>query len=130
VSKGGSFFVSGEADVGTAEQEGYGQHYNRTLKLADGRLLMTFTKRSVNRPVGLRAVFSYDDGVTWDFDNDHIIIDQDNSFLSSGGSFGNTVQLSDGSLISTYSYHDSITGHLNYQAKVVLWSLPAKRGQI
>jgi len=112
-------------DVGTPSQEGYGQHYMHTIKLADGRLMMTFTKRSVNQPLGLRAVFSHDDGETWDFDNDHLIIDQNTpAGFASGGGYGGTIQMTDGSLISTYSYHDTVSGSLNYQTEVVHWSLP------
>lgn len=112
-------------DVGTVAQEPYGQHYNRVLKLADGRLMMTFTKRNVDQPLGLRAVFSHNDGVTWDFENDHLIIDQNTpASFSSGGGFGGTIQLPDGTLLSTYSYHDHVSGHLNYQTEVVRWSLP------
>ena len=108
-------------DLGTAEQEGYGQHYPRVTRLNDGRLMMTFTKRGVNEPLGLRAIFSDDDGQTWNFDSDHIIIDENTpSGMASGGGFGNTIQLSDGSLVSCYSYRDS-SG--NIQMEVVRWRL-------
>jgi hypothetical protein len=87
--------------------------------------MMTFTKRNVDHPLGLRAVFSHNDGATWDFDNDHLIIDQNTpASFASGGGFGGTIQLLDGSLLSTYSYHDNVSGSLNYQTEVVRWSLP------
>ena len=112
-------------DVGTVSQECYGQHYSRTTRLDDGRMMMTFTKRGTNTPLGLRAVFSNDGGQTWDFDNDHIIIDDNTpSGWASGGGFGNTIQLSDGSLISAYSCPGSAAGQDDIKTEVVHWSLP------
>ena len=112
-------------DVGTVSQECYGQHYSRTTRLDDGRMMMTFTKRGTNTPLGLRAVFSNDDGQTWDFDSDHIIIDDNTpSGWASGGGFGNTIQLSDGSLISAYSCPGSAAGQDDIKTEVVHWSLP------
>ena len=113
-------------DVGTVSQECYGQHYSRTTRLDDGRMMMAFTKRGTNTPLGLRAVFSNDDGQTWDFDSDHIIIDDNTpSGGASGGGFGNTIQLSDGSLISAYSYPGSAAGiEADIKTEVVHWSLP------
>lgn len=83
----------------------YGQMYPRVLKLHDGRLLMTFTQRGMTYPLGLRASLSYDDGETWDFDYDQIVIEGFTPWGSpSGGGFGNTVQLHDGALVSCYTY--------------------------
>jgi hypothetical protein len=103
----------------------YGIHYPRVLRLADGRLLMTFTQRSTAYPIGLQAILSHDDGATWDFSNDRIIIEGKTPWgMSQGGGFGNTLQLKDGSLISCYTYRgaDNKT-HL----EVVRWKLPARR---
>lgn len=87
--------------------------------------MMTFTKRGTNTPLGLRAAFSNDGGQTWDFDNDHIIIDDNTpSGWASGGGFGNTIQLSDGSLISAYSCPGSAAGIADIKTEVVRWSLP------
>ena len=88
----------------------YGQMYPRILRLRDGRWLLTFTQRGVFYPLGLRAVISYDEGETWDFHYDHIIIDGFTPWESwSGGGFGNTVQLADGTLVSCYSYRTGET---------------------
>ena len=84
----------------------YGEMYPRFLKLADGRLMLTFTVRSGSTdgfPLGLRAILSEDDGDTWDFRRDRLVISYENTG-SSGGGFGNTVQTPDGSLVSVYSY--------------------------
>ncbi|NOY42083.1 MAG: hypothetical protein GXP26_09635, partial [Planctomycetes bacterium] len=72
--------------------------------------------------------FGYDDGKSWDFENDRIVIEGRTPWGGvSGGGFGNTVQLKDGSLISCYSYQDGPT-FWNYsdntnQVEVVRWRL-------
>ena len=84
----------------------YARHYPRVLRLQDGRLLMTYTKRGLIYPIGLCAQVSYDDGETWDFDYDQIVIEGRTSWgMPQGGGFGNTVQLPDGSLVSSSSYN-------------------------
>ena len=104
----------------------YGQHYTRVTRLKDGRLLMTFTQRGITEPFGLRAILSYDDGKTWDFGRDQIILDDNTpSGWTSGGGFGNTIQLPDGSLISAYSYPTTAAGYQYPRTKVVRWSLPS-----
>ena len=84
----------------------YGEMYPWFLQLSDGRLLLTFTVRSNSTDghgLGLRAIFGGADGRTWDFTHDRIVI-SDVNHGSSGGGFGNTVQLPDGNLVSAYSY--------------------------
>ena len=104
---------------------GYGQHYARVTRLADGRRLMTFTQRAINEPLGLRVLLSYDDGRTWDFDSDHVILDENTpSGYTSGGGYGNTIQLPDGSLISCYSYATTPAGYQHPVTEVVRWSVP------
>jgi hypothetical protein len=103
----------------------YGMHYPRVLRLADGRLLLTFTQRSTVYPIGLQAVLSYDDGKTWDLHSDRIIVEGKTPWgMASGGGFGNTLQLKDGTLISCYTYRgaDDRT-HL----EMVRWKLPVPK---
>ena len=100
----------------------YGMHYIRPLRLADGRLLVTYTQRSTLYPLGLRAIVSYDDGDTWDFSADQIVIEGRTPWgLQSGGGFGNTVQLVDGELLSCYSHRNA--GEQT-RLEVVRWRLP------
>jgi hypothetical protein len=101
----------------------YGEMYPRFLRLHDGRLLLTFTVRSNStdgHPLGLRGLISHDDGETWDFTRDRIVI-SDRNHGASGGGFGNTIQRNDGSLVSVYSYRgeDECT-----HVEAVRWSLP------
>ena len=101
----------------------YGVMYPRILRLADGRLLMTFTQRSLLYPLGIQAIFSYDNGETWSWDQDHLIIDGKTPWgMPSGGGFGNTVQLLDGTLVSCYSYHAADD---KKYIEVARWKLPA-----
>lgn len=106
----------------------YGEMYPRFLRLHDGRLLLTFTVRSNSTdgfPLGLRALISPDDGETWDFAHDRIVI-SDRNHGASGGGFGNTIQLADGKLVSVYSYRgeDGIT-----HVEAARWSLPKAQGK-
>lgn len=102
----------------------YGSMYPRVLRLRDGRLLMTYTQRSLVYPIGLRALLSYDDGATWDFDHDKIVIEGRTPWGSpQGGGFGNTLQLADGHLLSCYSYR-ALDGQTYLE--VVHWQLPPK----
>ena len=101
----------------------YGEMYPRFTKLADGRLMLTFTVRSGStdgNPPGVRAILSNDDGDTWDFRHDRLVISYENKGASGGG-FGNTVQNPDGSLVSVYSYRkpDGKT-----YIETVRWELP------
>jgi len=101
----------------------YGEMYPRFLRLNDQRLLLTFTVRSNStdgHSLGLRAIISDDDGESWDFRHDRIVIDAQNHGASGGG-FGNTVELDDGTLVSVYSFRSkSGTTHV----ESVRWSLP------
>lgn len=106
----------------------YGEMYPRFLRLADGRLLLTFTVRSNSRdgyPLGLRALISPDDGETWDFTHDRIVL-SDRNQGASGGSFGNTIQRADGALVSCYSYRGE-DGKTHIEA--VRWNLPKSRSK-
>jgi BNR repeat protein len=101
----------------------YGVMYPRVIRLLDGRLMMTYTQRSLSYPIGLRAVFSEDDGETWNFDSDKLTIEGETPWgFAQGGGFGNTVQLSNGMLVSCSSYrgYDNMT-----HVKVVRWRLKA-----
>jgi len=106
----------------------YGEMYPRFLELKDGRLLLTFTVRSNStdgHALGLRAIIAGDGGRTWDFDHDRIVI-SDVNHGSSGGGFGNTVQLPDESLVSVYSYRGADN---KTHVETVRWRLPKARSK-
>ena len=101
----------------------YGEMYPRFLRLKDGRLLLTFTVRSNpsdGYPLGVRAIVSYDDGETWKFKQDRLVLSYVN-FKHSGGGFGNTIQVDDGHLVSVYSYRAK---DLKTHIEAVRWRLP------
>jgi len=100
----------------------YGEMYPQLLRLADGRILYNFTVRALKYPLGIQAIINYDEGQTWDFEHDRIIVESRTpEGKASGGGYGNTIQLADGMLLTAYSYRgeDNAT-HL----EVVRWQLP------
>ena len=102
----------------------YGEMYPALLRLGDRRLLLTFTVREYRRPLGLRAIVGSEeeDGFHFDFGHDRIMLDTKTpDGRPSGGGFGNTVQLDDGTLVSCYSYRDE---NDLIHTEVVRWSLP------
>ncbi len=104
----------------------YGEMYMSILRLQDRRLLLTFTVRDLHPPLGVRALpgEETEDGFTFDFSGDRLMLDTKTGSRFQGGGFGPTVQLKDGTLVTSYSYRgkDDKT-HL----EVVRWKLPAAR---
>ncbi|MFN0165922.1 MAG: exo-alpha-sialidase [Bryobacteraceae bacterium] len=104
----------------------YGEIYPSVLRLRDGRLLMTFTVRSMKPPLGLHAVLGTEtaDGFAFDFQSDRFVLDAKTPRdKPSGGGFGRTVQLPDGTLVSSLSWRgeDNET-----RLEVVRWKLPGE----
>jgi photosystem II stability/assembly factor-like uncharacterized protein len=105
----------------------YGEMYMSLLRLCDQRLLLTFTVRDLNPPLGVRALVGTetDDGFEFDFGRDRIMLDTRTPIgKSQGGGFGPTVQLDDGTLVTAYSYRgEDDRTHL----EVVRWKTPVPR---
>jgi len=112
----------------------HGQMFHSILRLRDGRLLFTYTQRSLDPPLGVRAVLGRetDDGFEFDFQHDIIMIDTRTPIgRCSGGGFGNTVELDDGTLVTSYSYWRPEVGSSDppipaklFNCEVVRWRLP------
>ena len=104
----------------------YGEMYMSLLKLQGRRLLLTFTVRDLTPPLGVRAIAGVetDDGFEFDFAHDRIMLDTRTPMdKSQGGGFGPTVELDDGTLVTSYSYRgEDDKTHL----EVVRWRLPAR----
>ena len=103
----------------------YGEMYLSLLRLQDKRLLLTFTVRDLRPPLGVRALVGIetDDSFDFDFAHDRLMLDTRTPIgVFQGGGFGPTVQLKNGTLVTSYSYRgeDNKT-HL----EVVRWNLPA-----
>ena len=106
----------------------YGQMYPRVTALRDGRTLMTFTQRDILFPFSLRARLGSRDSEEWEFEYDQIIIEGLTPWgFASGGGFGNTVQLEDGLLVSTYSY---IGTDAKTHVEIVRWKLPTSADDV
>jgi photosystem II stability/assembly factor-like uncharacterized protein len=102
----------------------YGEMYMSILRLADKRLLLTFTVRDLKPPLGVRAIVGTEskDGFEFDFSRDRLLLDTRTPIgKPQGGGFGPTVQLADGTLVTSYSYRgDDDEPHL----EIVRWHLP------
>ena len=102
----------------------YGEMYMSLLRLRDERLLLTFTVRDLNPPLGVRALLGTetDDGFTFDFEHDRLMLDVKTPVgQDQGGGFGPTVQLADGTLATSYSWRgEDAKTHL----EVVRWRAP------
>jgi hypothetical protein len=117
---------------------GLSDMYPHFLKLKDGRLLLTFTHRSLDFAanddgwgIGLRGIISYDDGDTWDFSTDRIVINAQarnnppaESYEGCNCGYGSTIQTTDGALVSVYTYPVTVEGPPTVE--VVRWRLPMK----
>jgi hypothetical protein len=85
--------------------------YPSVLALGESRYLLTFTVREPmdGNHMGVQAIFMHEkkDGeIEICFDKDRIVIDEKTpDYLQSGGGFGNTIMLSDGTLLTPYSYY-------------------------
>jgi len=110
----------------------YGEMYPAILPLADGRLLFTFTLREAiepqQGPVGVRCIVGEetDNGFQFDFKHDRILVDAKTPLgVDSGGGFGPTVQLADGTLVTSYSYAGPRGWReQDFNIEVVRWRLP------
>lgn len=105
----------------------YGEMYPHLLRLHDGRMLLTFTVRALNPPLGVQALVGVETalGFKFDFAQDRLVIDAKTPVeLPSGGGFGQTIELFDETLITVYSYRgaDDKT-HL----EAARWKLPEAR---
>ncbi len=104
----------------------YGEMYMSLLRLQDQRLLLTFTVRDLNPPLGVRAIpgVETDDGFEFDFARDRVMLDTKTGSRYQGGGFGPTVQLDDGTLATSCSYRgEDDKTHL----EVIRWTLPGAK---
>jgi hypothetical protein len=121
-SKDGGITYTYSSDLGN-----YGEMYPNILKLQTGALLLTFTVRSITDPLGLRAVMGEEsvDRFTFNLKNNVFVLDAKTpKGVPSGGGFGGTIQLDDGTLLSCYSYRDSDN---LFNAEVIRWNVPIVR---
>ena len=102
----------------------YGQMYMSLLRLGSDRLLLTFTQRDISPPLGVRGVLGVEskDGFEFDMNQDLIMLDTKTPVgVKSGGGFGPTVQLADGTLVTSYTWRGVDN---QKRAEVVRWRLP------
>ena len=103
----------------------YGQMYMSILRLGDGRLLLTYTQRAIATPLGVRGALGTEsaDGFQFDLARDEIMLETKTPVgMASGGGFGPTILLADGTLVTSYTYRDA---DRRKHAEVVRWKMPA-----
>lgn len=123
------FILFSSSDVGVTFDRirdfgDYGEMYMSLLRLQDQRLLLTFTVRDLHPPLGVRALLGAetDDGFDFDFTRDRLMLDAKTPVgQDQGGGFGPTVQLADGTLVTSYSWRDA---DKKTHLEVVRWRAP------
>jgi sialidase-1 len=100
----------------TADRE----HPADLIRLKDGRILMTFGER--NRPFGVHALLSADNGKSWDAQHPIVLAD-DAANIDCG--YPSSVQLPDGRIVTMYyQVDDSNNVPTSAKAKAALWMAP------
>ncbi|MCG3148634.1 MAG: hypothetical protein PCFJNLEI_02079 [Verrucomicrobiae bacterium] len=92
------------------------QHPAHLLRLADGRILLSYGIRQRGF-YGLGALVGAKDGQTWL--QPLVLLDLDDT---TDGGYPSTVQLADGSLLTAY-YANGVKGHARYHMGVIRWNL-------
>ena len=111
----------------TGDLGAYGQMYPAIARLGNNRLLLTFTQRAIAPQLGVRAVLGTEtrDGFRFDMKHDELLIESRTpKGLKSGGGFGPTIVLKDGTLLTAYTYRDAKSIK---HAEVVRWQIPVSR---
>jgi photosystem II stability/assembly factor-like uncharacterized protein len=123
-------FSSDQGRSWTAPQQitANGEHPGDLLRVADGRILLSYGER--NRPYGVQAMLSSDEGLSWDYQNRLVLVwDGDHKDIG----YPISVQRNDGAIVTLYYSVDgppifkgSELGVINAFAKAVIWHLPEK----
>ena len=93
------------------------QHPAHLMRLADGRILLTYGIREKGHQ-GVGRRLSDDEGKTWKAPTRIV-----NLVESTDGGYPSTIQLPDGTLVTAY-YSKGVPEHRRYHMGVVRWSLP------
>ena len=100
----------------------YSEPHGHLLRLNDGRILCTYA--SYHLPFGIFAMFSNDDGQTWD--SDHPILLAMSLDYYTG--WPSSVQLPDGSIVTIYAIKAYIESETSLgrdaAAEVIRWNAP------
>lgn len=96
------------------------EHPGDLIRLKNGDILLAFGER--NKPMGVRAIVSHDNGKTWNSNKPIVLVDDavnwDCGYLSS-------VQLPNGTIVTAYYRDDNLAdAPADTKARAILWSLP------
>jgi hypothetical protein len=102
------------------------EHPGDLLRLADGRILLSYGER--NRPYGVQARWSTDEGRTWD-QKHKIVLAHDGDHPDLG--YPISVQRKDGKIVTAYYvvngdpiFKNTEEGVVNAFTKAIIWQLP------
>jgi hypothetical protein len=105
---------------------GNAEHPGDLLRLADGRILLSYGER--NRPYGIQAIWSTDEGRTWPQKN-KLVLAHDGDHPDLG--YPISVQRKDGKIVTAYYvvngepvFKSSQEGVVNAFTKAVIWQMP------
>jgi hypothetical protein len=108
------------------EITGDAEHPGDLLRLADGRILLSYGER--NRPYGVQAMWSRDEGRSWD-QKHKVILAWDGDHRDLG--YPISVQRKDGRIVTAYyvvygapDFQGPEKGVVNAFTKAVIWTLP------
>jgi hypothetical protein len=93
------------------------QHPGHFLRLADGRILLTYGVRERSHQ-GVSIRLSSDEGRTWSAPTMLVHLEG-----TTDGGYPSTVQLADGTLVTAY-YSNGIPEHRRYHMGVIRWPVP------
>jgi Neuraminidase (sialidase) len=96
------------------------EHPGDLIQLDDGDVLLTYGER--NKPFGVQAVLSHDDGKTWSASSKTVLADD---APSADCGYPSSVQLPDGKIVTVY-YHvdDPSDAPASTKATAVIWTAP------
>jgi sialidase-1 len=102
------------------------EHPGDLLRLTDGRILLSYGER--NRPYGIQAIWSTDEGRTWD-PKHKVVLALDGDHFDLG--YPISVQRKDGKIVTAYYvvngdpiFKNTQEGVINAFTKAIIWQMP------
>ncbi|MEO6966180.1 MAG: sialidase family protein [Acidobacteriaceae bacterium] len=96
------------------------EHPGDLIRLKNGDVLVTYGER--NKPYGVHARISHDNGKTWDKKDTIVLVDDT---VSQDCGYPSSIQLPNGTIVTAYyRVDDPANAPASTKAKAILWSLP------
>jgi Neuraminidase (sialidase) len=95
------------------------EHPGDLIRLKNGDILLTYGER--NKPFGVEAIVSHDEGKTWDKNSKTVLADD---AASTDCGYPSSVQLPNGNIVSIYyQVDDAHNAPASAKAKSIVWSI-------